>query len=111
MRWPRQSWRPCGPPEVPGDPARLDVVGLDYNPHSEHAYRIGDRGDRVDEAQAEERQLGAAELVRQCHARFGRPLVFAETGAPAPVLHLRNLPSADPSADPLSQPTGRLVLP
>ena len=63
-------------------PAPLDVVGLDHYPHSEHAYRIGERGEIVDEAQALDRQLGPAELARQYHARFGRPLLFAETGAP-----------------------------
>ena len=63
-------------------PAPLDVVGLDHYPHSEHAYRIGERGDLVDEVQPIERQLGPAELTRQYHERFGRPVLFAETGAP-----------------------------
>ena len=63
-------------------PAPLDVVGLDYYPHSEHAYHLGERGEIVDEAQTLDRQLGPAELARQYHARFDRPLLFAETGAP-----------------------------
>jgi beta-glucosidase/6-phospho-beta-glucosidase/beta-galactosidase len=63
-------------------PAPLDVVGLDHYPHSEHSYRIGDRGEIVDETQPLEQQKGPAELARQYHSRFGRPLLFAETGAP-----------------------------
>jgi beta-glucosidase/6-phospho-beta-glucosidase/beta-galactosidase len=63
-------------------PARLDVVGLDHYPHSEHQYRIGDRGQVIDEPRPIERQLGPAELARQYFRRLGRPLVFAETGAP-----------------------------
>lgn len=63
-------------------PAPLDVVGLDHYPHSEHAYRIGSRGELVDETQPLELQLGPGELARQYHARFGRPVLFAETGAP-----------------------------
>ena len=63
-------------------PAPLDVVGLDHYPHSEHAYRIGERGEIVDETQPLDKQLGPAELARQYHARFGRPVLFAETGAP-----------------------------
>jgi beta-glucosidase/6-phospho-beta-glucosidase/beta-galactosidase len=62
--------------------APLDVVGLDHYPHSEHAYRIGERGEIVDGVQPLGEQLGPAELARQYHARFGRPVLFAETGAP-----------------------------
>jgi len=62
--------------------APLDVVGLDHYPHSEHSYRIGARGEIVDEPQPLDDQLGPAELARQYHARFGRPVLFAETGAP-----------------------------
>jgi beta-glucosidase/6-phospho-beta-glucosidase/beta-galactosidase len=62
--------------------APVDVVGLDYYPHSEHRYRDGPEGDVIDETCPADRQLGPAELVRQYHARLGRPLVFAETGAP-----------------------------
>ena len=68
--WFQENWAP------------LDVVGLDYYPHSEHAYHIGPRGEMVDEPQAMERQLGPAAIARQYHARFGRPMIFAETGAP-----------------------------
>jgi beta-glucosidase len=64
------------------NPAPLDVIGLDHYPHSEHGYRIGSRGEIVDEPQPIEEQLGPGELARQYFARFGRPLVFAETGAP-----------------------------
>jgi beta-glucosidase/6-phospho-beta-glucosidase/beta-galactosidase len=63
-------------------PAPLDVVGLDYYPHSEHQWRSGEGGRVIDETRPLDRQLGPAELVRQYHARLGRPLLFAETGAP-----------------------------
>jgi beta-glucosidase/6-phospho-beta-glucosidase/beta-galactosidase len=63
-------------------PARLDVIGLDHYPHSEHQYRRGERGDLIDEPRPLEAQLGPAELCRQYFARLGRPMLFAETGAP-----------------------------
>ncbi len=62
--------------------AALDVVGLDYYPHSEHQYRNGPDGTVIDETRPLELQAGPAELVRQYHRRLGRPLVFTETGAP-----------------------------
>jgi beta-glucosidase len=63
-------------------PAPLDIVGLDHYPHSEHQLSTGARGELVDVARPIEQQLGPAELSRQYWARLGRPLVFAETGAP-----------------------------
>jgi beta-glucosidase/6-phospho-beta-glucosidase/beta-galactosidase len=63
-------------------PASLDVVGLDYYPHSEHQYQAGERGRILDEPCLLERQLGPAELCRQYFRRLGRPLAFTETGAP-----------------------------
>jgi beta-glucosidase/6-phospho-beta-glucosidase/beta-galactosidase len=63
-------------------PAPLDVIGLDYYPHSEHQYRRGSHGDVVDETAEIDRQLGPAELCRQYFERLGRPLIFTETGAP-----------------------------
>jgi len=63
-------------------PAPLDVVGLDYYPHSEHQWRLGDDDVVIDETRPLPLQLGPAELVRQYHQRLGRPLLFAETGAP-----------------------------
>lgn len=63
-------------------PARLDVVGLDHYPHSEHQLRTGEDGRLVDETRPLEIQHGPAELCRQYFARLGRPLIFAETGAP-----------------------------
>lgn len=60
----------------------LDVVGLDYYPHSEHELRSGTRGELVDVARPAAAQLGPAELAAQYWQRLGRPLVFAETGAP-----------------------------
>jgi beta-glucosidase len=63
-------------------PAPLDVVGLDHYPHSEHQYRTGERGEIIDETRPIEQQLGPGELARQYFERLGRPLLFAETGAP-----------------------------
>jgi hypothetical protein len=63
-------------------PAPLDVIGLDHYPHSEHQYRTGKRGEIVDETADADRQLGPAALARQYFDRLGRPLIFAETGAP-----------------------------
>ena len=69
------------------NPAPLDVVGLDHYPHSEHQWRTGDRGELVDETRPIEQQLGPAELCRQYFGRLGRPLLFAETGAPGDDAH------------------------
>ncbi len=63
-------------------PAPLDVVGLDHYPHSEHQYRTGEHGELIDETRPLELQRGPRELARQYFERLGRPLVFAETGAP-----------------------------
>ena len=63
-------------------PAALDVVGMDHYPHSEHRYRLGSRGEIIDETQPLDDQLGPGELARQYFQRLGRPLIFAETGAP-----------------------------
>jgi beta-glucosidase/6-phospho-beta-glucosidase/beta-galactosidase len=64
------------------NPASLDLVGLDHYPHSEHQLRTDERGLLVDETRPIEQQHGPAELTRQYFARLGRPLIFAETGAP-----------------------------
>lgn len=69
------------------NPAPLDVVGLDHYPHSEHQWRTGERGELVDETRPIELQLGPAELSRQYFQRLGRPLLFAETGAPGDDAH------------------------
>jgi beta-glucosidase/6-phospho-beta-glucosidase/beta-galactosidase len=69
------------------NPAPLDVVGLDHYPHSEHQWRTGERGELVDETRPIELQLGPAELSRQYFRRLGRPLLFAETGAPGDDAH------------------------
>jgi beta-glucosidase len=64
------------------EPIPLDVIGLDHYPHSEHRLRTDEDGELVDETQPLEQQLGPAELCRQYFERLGRPLIFAETGAP-----------------------------
>jgi hypothetical protein len=43
---------------------------------------VGPRAQTIDEPADIDRQLGPAELARQYFERLGRPLVFAETGAP-----------------------------
>jgi hypothetical protein len=62
--------------------APLDGVGLDHYPHSEHELSTGERGELIDVPRRLEDQLGPAELCRQYFARLGRPMLFAETGAP-----------------------------
>jgi len=60
----------------------LDVIGLDHYPHSEHRLRTADDGSVIDETMPLELQIGPAGLCRQYFERLGRPLIFAETGAP-----------------------------
>jgi beta-glucosidase/6-phospho-beta-glucosidase/beta-galactosidase len=64
------------------NPATLDVIGLDHYPHSEHELSTDADGDLVDRPRPLDGQLGPAELCRQYFARLGRPMIFAETGAP-----------------------------
>lgn len=68
-------------------PAPLDVVGVDYYPHSEHQVRSDARGvietpqGRIADETAEN-QFGFAQLVRQYFDHFQRPIMLAETGPP-----------------------------
>lgn len=68
-------------------PAPLDVVGVDYYPHSEHQVRSDPKGvietshGRLADETAQE-QLGFAKLVKQYFDHFRRPIILAETGAP-----------------------------
>jgi hypothetical protein len=64
------------------NPAPVDVVGLDHYPHSEHQLRTGPDGRLIDETRPPERQHGPGELARQYFRRLGRPMIYAETGAP-----------------------------
>ncbi|HVL54613.1 MAG TPA: hypothetical protein VM344_10190 [Vitreimonas sp.] len=64
------------------NPAALDVIGLDHYPHSEHELSTGPRGELIDVPRPLASQLGPAELCRQYFNRLGRPMIFAETGAP-----------------------------
>ncbi|MEJ7749141.1 MAG: hypothetical protein WKF56_07540 [Candidatus Limnocylindrales bacterium] len=63
-------------------PVPLDVIGLDHYSHSEHRLRTGPDGALIDETCPLPAQLGPGELARQYFARLGRPMIFAETGAP-----------------------------
>jgi beta-glucosidase len=66
------------------NPARLDLLGLDYYKHSEHQLRQGPNGERFDETA--EHQLGFAELARQYSTRYnGVPVILAETNVGGPV--------------------------
>lgn len=60
----------------------LDIIGLDHYPHSEHRLRTGPDGELIDETMPLELQHGPGELARQYFERLGRPMIFAETGAP-----------------------------
>lgn len=60
----------------------LDIIGLDHYPHSEHRLRTGADGSVIDETMPLDLQIGPAGLCRQYFERLGRPLIFAETGAP-----------------------------
>ncbi|MBA3779631.1 MAG: family 1 glycosylhydrolase [Chloroflexi bacterium] len=64
------------------NPAPLDIVGLDHYPHSEHQLSTGERGQIIDETRPMDLQHGPGELARQYFERLGRPVLFAETGAP-----------------------------
>lgn len=65
-------------------PVRLDILGLDYYPHSEHQLRCGPDGERVDEPAT--LPLGFTELARQYSERYGGiPVILAETNLGGPV--------------------------
>ena len=68
--------------DLRNEPGTLDVVGLDHYPHSEHRLSTDADGHVVDEPMPLAEQLGPAELCRQYFERLGRPMLFAETGAP-----------------------------
>lgn len=60
----------------------LDLIGLDHYPHSEHRLTTAADGSVIDDTMPLELQIGPAGLCRQYFERLGRPLIFAETGAP-----------------------------
>ena len=65
-------------------PVRLDILGLDYYPHSERQLRRGPNGERMDEPAT--RPLGWTELARQYSERYdGIPVILAETNLGGPV--------------------------
>jgi hypothetical protein len=65
-------------------PVRLDILGLDYYPHSERQLRHGPNGERMDEPAT--RPLGWTELARQYSERYdGIPVILAETNLGGPV--------------------------
>jgi beta-glucosidase len=66
------------------NPARLDILGLDYYKHSEHQLRLGPNGERIDETAVQ--PFGWAELARQYSGRYdGIPVFLAETNVGGPV--------------------------
>lgn len=68
------------------NPARLDILGLDYYHHSEHQLRRGDKGERIDETAGDERKWGWTGLTKQYSSRYnGIPVFLAETNMGGPV--------------------------
>ena len=72
-------------PELGGAPAYLDVLGVNY--YSDNQWRQG--GSTIPLGHHDYKPL--SELLADAHARFGRPILVAETGAEggarAPWLH------------------------
>ena len=65
-------------------PVKLDLLGLDYYPHSEHQLRRGPGGERIDETA--EHQFGWADMARQYSSRYNDiPVILAETNVGGPV--------------------------
>lgn len=62
-------------PELGGQPGLVDAVGLNFYPHNQS---IGDRG-HIPLGHHAWRPLSA--ILAEYHARYGRPLFVAETGA------------------------------
>src|SRR5690606_9040363 len=61
------------------EPVRVDVIGLDYYPETEHDLDLGEDGSPV--VTTAGRPLGLAATALQYHERYGRPLFVAESSA------------------------------
>lgn len=62
-------------------PVRVDVIGLDYYPETEHELTRGASGEVVQRPAGPGRRAGLAAACRAYHARYGRPLFVAESSA------------------------------
>jgi hypothetical protein len=62
-------------PELGGSPDRLDLVGVNYYPENQWYYE----GSTI--PLGHHAYVPFSELLRETHARYGRPLLIAETGA------------------------------
>jgi len=62
-------------PELGGRPDYLDIAGLNFYPHNQWVHRRG----AIPLGRHDYQPL--SELLAEAHARYGRPLLIAETGA------------------------------
>lgn len=62
-------------------PVRVDVIGLDYYPETEHELTRAASGEVVQRPADPGRRAGLAAACRAYHARYGRPLFVAESSA------------------------------
>ncbi len=61
------------------EPVRIDVIGLDYYPETEHDFDVDEAGEPVITTARE--KLGLAATALAYHERFGLPLFVAESSA------------------------------
>ena len=64
-------------PDLGGDPKYLDVIGVNFYDHNQWIHR----GGYTPPGHPLHRPLGA--ILSEVHARYGRPVIIAETGAEA----------------------------
>lgn len=65
-------------PQIGGAPGWLDVMGLNYYPHNQWVHG----GGKIGRDHPAYRPLG--DLLCDAHARYGRPILIAETGTEGP---------------------------
>lgn len=65
-------------PQIGGAPGWLDVMGLNYYPHNQWVHG----GGKISRDHPAYRPLG--DLLCDAHARYGRPILIAETGTEGP---------------------------
>lgn len=65
-------------PELGGDPAYLDIVGVNYYHSNQWEYQ----GERIlwDEPPPDDRRLAFHRILMEVYARYGRPILVSETG-------------------------------
>jgi beta-glucosidase len=67
--------------DLVAEPVRVDVIGLDYYPETEHELSLGDDGAVAQRPAAPARRAGLRAACRAFHARYGRPIFVAESSA------------------------------